>query len=77
MGAGGAQTDASTTPVGVNEEVSMSVTGVEVDALCLRYAAYPVLSDEQVRTYVAANYAHRGIDEFYRNGGNAPFHKYE
>ncbi|AAZ11192.1 hypothetical protein, conserved [Trypanosoma brucei brucei TREU927] len=52
------------------------IVGVEVDAFVLCYKPYPVLSNAQASTYVAANYVHSGIDDFYAKGGNDVYHKY-
>lgn len=50
---------------------------LEVDAFCLHYLPYPQLSEAQANVYIAANYVHRGIDEFYEKGGNSVYHNYQ
>ncbi|CCW71922.1 unnamed protein product, partial [Phytomonas sp. Hart1] len=58
-------------------ENPFTVNNVEVDAFCLLYKPYPELSEEQARVYMPANYTHRGVEEFYENGGNPTYYKYE
>ncbi|KAG8342997.1 hypothetical protein TRVL_06171 [Trypanosoma vivax] len=52
------------------------IVAVEVDAFLLCYNPYPVLSPTQAAVYVAANYVHSGVDEFYAKGGNNVHHNY-
>jgi hypothetical protein len=56
---------------------STHITSIEVDALCLHYCPYPELTAEQAAVYVAANYVHTGVEEFYEKGGNQVFRSYE
>lgn len=55
----------------------VEVESVEVDALCLHYRPYPELTEAQAAVYVAANYVHGGVEEFYNEGGNRVHRVYE
>ncbi|KAG5490972.1 hypothetical protein JIQ42_00858 [Leishmania sp. Namibia] len=55
---------------------AVQLTSVEVDALCLNYQPYPELTEAQAAVYVAANYVHGGVDEFYEHGGNRVYRSY-
>lgn len=50
---------------------------VEVDGFFVFYKPYPILTTEQSSVYLAANYVHGGIEDFYQKGGNNVFHHYE
>ncbi|KAG5466679.1 hypothetical protein LSCM1_00849 [Leishmania martiniquensis] len=60
----------------VASTASVELTSVEVDAVCLNYHPYPELTEAQAAVYVAANYVHGGVDEFYEHGGNRVYHAY-
>ncbi|CAG9582447.1 conserved hypothetical protein [Leishmania major strain Friedlin] len=61
----------------VASTASVQLTSVEVDALCLNYQPYPELTEKQAAVYVAANYVHSGVDEFYERGGNSVYRSYQ
>ncbi|CAJ1992904.1 mt-SAF8 [Leishmania donovani] len=61
----------------VASTASVQLTSVEVDALCLNYQPYPELTEAQAAVYVAANYVHSGVDEFYERGGNSIYRSYQ
>ncbi|CAJ1034492.1 hypothetical protein, conserved [Leishmania lindenbergi] len=60
----------------VSPAASVQLTSVEVDALCLHYQPYPELTEAQAAVYVAANYVHGGVNEFYEHGGNRVYRSY-
>lgn len=62
---------------GAATATTLDITSIEVDALCLSYQPYPELTAAQAAVYVAANYVHSGVEEFYEKGGNQVFHSYE
>lgn len=55
----------------------LRVVSVEIDAFCLHYHPYPELTAAQAAVYMAANYVHTGVEEFYEKGGNQVFRCYE
>ncbi|KAG5492513.1 hypothetical protein JKF63_01091 [Porcisia hertigi] len=55
---------------------SVQLTSIEVDAFCLNYHPYPELTEAQAAVYVAANYVHSGVEEFYERGGNPVYRSY-
>ncbi|KAK7194657.1 hypothetical protein NESM_000384600 [Novymonas esmeraldas] len=56
---------------------AVRIVSAEVDALCLHYQPYPELTAAQADVYVAANYVHGGVEEFYERGGNSVYHVYQ
>ncbi|KPA85972.1 putative mitochondrial hypothetical protein [Leptomonas pyrrhocoris] len=56
---------------------SAEVSSIAIDAFCLSYHPYPELTAAQAAVYVAANYVHAGVEEFYEQGGNRVHRSYE
>lgn len=54
-----------------------TIESVVVDAFCLHYHPYPELTAAQADVYVAANYVHTGVEQFYEKGGNDVFRAYQ
>ncbi|KPI84386.1 hypothetical protein ABL78_6567 [Leptomonas seymouri] len=62
---------------GASVVASTEISSMEIDAFCLSYRPYPELTAAQAAVYVAANYVHTGVDDFYEQGGNQVYRLYE